>query len=145
MNLNQLMDPKAQKRFDNDRVRAAQANLTSPAAKSSLHTSVNRGVNRTPGKPQMEAPPVNLLGGNTPGVPQVTAGMSPGNLGGANETMDIEQTLKNDLDLDMFLSSPELQQSMARSRLRQYFKRNQPSGAQFDIASDALGNLLHNM
>jgi hypothetical protein len=77
------------------------------------------------------------MGGQPPALPQMPQM-------GAQQPQQIDpiQTMKNEIELEQFLGSPQIQQAIARSRLRKYFKRNNPSGGVADVASDALNNLM---
>lgn len=143
---NSAMDPKAQKRFSNDRTRAAQANVVGQAAQSAFHTNVNRSNSRMQqlmGTAHTGVQPsINQVATTSPTV----ASEGSQNGWGGGELMppaDPVETIQNNLDLENFLASPAIQQAMARSRLRRYFKRNDPSGVNTDVAADALSNLLN--
>jgi hypothetical protein len=127
------MDPRAEKRFNNDRTKAAQSALMGQSAKSSVPSpSVRRASPKVLN--QQSAPVSNTTpmgGGELPAPPM-----------GAMPEFSVEETITNNMDLEKILSSPELQESIARSRLRKYFKRNDPSGVVTDVAMDALSNML---
>lgn len=132
------MDPRAAKRFANDRTKAAKSTLLSQSAKSSIpNPSMNRVSSGQRPAPMQQQPqqtsPMSSIS-SVPGTPM--APMAP--------PISVEETIDNDLALEKFLSSPEMQQSIARSRLRQYFKRDDPSGVVTDVAADALQNMLQN-
>ena len=133
------MDPKAAKRFENNRVQAAQANTLGQAGKAAFHTNVNRSNGRLQ---QLMAPTQNV--GGQPSINQgstVDSSVPPEAMQMQMQQPDPAETIKNNLDLEYFLSSPAVQQQISRSRLRKYFIRNS-SGVDIDVASDALSNLL---
>lgn len=137
------MDPRAAKRFNNDRTRAAQSALMGQSAKSSIPDPSMRGASNRPQAMQQQQPVQQMPQANPP-MQQHTAQL-PGQ--SAPDVASIpqfspEETIQNNMDLEKFLSSPEMQQSIARSRLRKYFKRNDPSGVANDVAADALQSML---
>jgi hypothetical protein len=136
------MNPSASKRFENDRTRAAQSALIGQAAKQSIPNPSGspRPAPQSSMQPPQQAMPkrlTNAMGGQPPALPQMPQM-------GAQQPQQIDpiQTMKNEIELEQFLGSPQIQQAIARSRLRKYFKRNNPSGGVADVASDALNNLM---
>ncbi len=139
------MDPRAQKRFDNDRTRAAANSLATQAARlSAPKPNVQQNNARQPVAPvenqQMPQQPVQSSMpvqqqpvNNQPVTQQPVRQQAP---------QELAMTIENNINLEKFLSSPEVQQSMARARLRQYFKRNDPNGGVQDVGLDALSHLL---
>lgn len=138
------MDPKAQKRFANDQTKAAQSALMGQAAKQAIPVQSARP--RVTGSPvplqKNPAPPTP--GGFSPSATQAAPVSGPQLPVMPQQQPSLQETIQNNMDLESFLSSPTVQQALSRSRLRRYFKRNDPTGVVNDVAADALSNLLHN-
>lgn len=139
------MDPKAQKRFDNDRTKAAQSALMGQAAKQAIpNPSARPRVNSSAVSLQQNSVS-STPGGFSPSATQAAPVSGPQQQSPVMQPQfTVQETIQNDMDLESFLSSPTVQQALSRSRLRKYFKRNNPSGVVNDLAADALSNLLHN-
>ena len=136
------MDPKAQKRFDNDKIRAKQGTMLSDAARSSLRTKSQPVRQAVPQQPQQPQQAIQL--------PSAQAPSSQAMMGGLDSLMagsvpDLSETIQNNMDLERLLSSPNIQQLYTRSRLRKYFKRNDPNSTLTDIGTDAVNDLITNM
>lgn len=134
----QTGNSSADARFRNSQIAAKNSNLSSaaqipvPQNRAKPSSKVSQVVSNTPsqgpmGYSQGMAVP-NLPGGQ---VGMVNQGSAP--LG------DIQS---EDLALEYFLSTPEVQEALAKEKLKQYFKRSNPEGAEATVVRDVIQSVV---
>ena len=137
------MEPKAQKRFDNDMVRAKQGTMLSDAARSSFRTK-SQPLRTSPQAPQPQ-PSVQAPTAQAPSAQARSGNFNSFMGGGPSQPVDMGETIKNNIDLERLLSSPNIQQLYTRAKLRKFFKRNDPNSSMTDAGTDAVNDLISNM
>lgn len=131
----------AQTRFNNDRIKAKRQGLNQSAQNAMpLQNNVKQGL-RAPMQ-NRSAP----RGDITNLVSNVGVGDNRLNPVGVNQAPVEPQVSLEDMEADSafeyFLSSPQLQQAISTAKLRQYFKRDNPAGAEATLAMDVVQSML---
>ena|SRR6478735_3909121 len=128
-----VLDKSAVSRFNNTRIAASNSGK-SIAAQQPQVPNANRGSVRqmvSQGPSQVTAPTATPFMGGGTATPQVNAEAKPvGNL------------QPEDLALEYFLSSPDVQEALSKEKLKQYFKGNDPVGAEATVARDVLQSVV---
>lgn len=109
-------------------------NNGSPIKRVSASGQGPKGYNQnTPmptGNQQSMVPAPNMMGNVSGGaLPQVNAPAQ-------------SQVQPEDLALEYFLSSPEIQEALSKEKLKQYFKGNNPEGAEGTVARDVVQSVI---
>ncbi len=135
----QTGNASADTRFQNARINAKNSNLSS-AAKAPA-------INNGPSRPSIKqfVPPSQGPSGYSQGVQAQPSPVSQ--LAGGDQVSAEAPPMvhPDDLALEYFMSAPEVQEALSREKLKQYFKRNNPLGAEATVARDVVRSVVSRM
>lgn len=128
----------AETRFENDQLKAKRQSLT-PAAQAAVPLKATPA--RVSTAPVRSVPTqgnsIMNINSNTilPSSPAVNQSVVP------QQQFSLED-VQADAAFEYFLSSPELQTAVSTAKLRQYFKRDNPAGAEATLARGVMQSLI---